>query len=345
MNLLKIVFPSLSFDRWAKVAVTPIVTAFSSPSLAPSFVLGPAQVSAAWLIRPLLEAIMSKKKLYQTTAALLPMFFAAVFCSSTRLLADDLGTASISGKVDATCTVCTEQYNGGGGNVSVGTAYSSAQTTLVETQDPSISARSEADVTNGGALGANFFGSGATAKVGLDYYFEINGPNNISIPVLVTANGSIIVTGNFASTGYSYVSAASLFIGEGPQILFNEDLSLETGGSNTNKSGSFSLGQSFNLQTNTPYEVNMLVSTSASAGTIYGQTALADLIATASIDPSFQLSADAPSGYSIVFSDGIGDTPTATPLPATLPLFAGGLGFVGYLTRRKKRGTSPLATA
>jgi hypothetical protein len=28
---------------------------------------------------------------------------------------------------------------------------------------------------------------------------------------------------------------------------------------------------------------------------------------------------------------------SATPLPATLPLFAGGLGFVGYLTRREKR--------
>jgi hypothetical protein len=27
----------------------------------------------------------------------------------------------------------------------------------------------------------------------------------------------------------------------------------------------------------------------------------------------------------------------ATPLPATLPLFAGGLGVVGYLTRRRKR--------
>lgn len=26
-----------------------------------------------------------------------------------------------------------------------------------------------------------------------------------------------------------------------------------------------------------------------------------------------------------------------TPLPATLPLFAGGLGFVGYLTRRRRR--------
>jgi len=29
--------------------------------------------------------------------------------------------------------------------------------------------------------------------------------------------------------------------------------------------------------------------------------------------------------------------PVATPIGATLPLFAGGLGFVGYLTRRKKR--------
>jgi hypothetical protein len=27
----------------------------------------------------------------------------------------------------------------------------------------------------------------------------------------------------------------------------------------------------------------------------------------------------------------------ATPLPATLPLFAGGLGFIGYLTKRRKR--------
>ena len=31
-----------------------------------------------------------------------------------------------------------------------------------------------------------------------------------------------------------------------------------------------------------------------------------------------------------------GPTLSSTPLPATLPLFAGGLGFVGYLTRRRK---------
>jgi hypothetical protein len=34
-----------------------------------------------------------------------------------------------------------------------------------------------------------------------------------------------------------------------------------------------------------------------------------------------------------------GATVSATPLPATLPLFAGGLGFVGYLARRRKRGS------
>jgi hypothetical protein len=38
--------------------------------------------------------------------------------------------------------------------------------------------------------------------------------------------------------------------------------------------------------------------------------------------------------------------PTTTPLPATLPLFAGGLGFVGYLARRRKQsGKRALAAA
>ena len=36
-------------------------------------------------------------------------------------------------------------------------------------------------------------------------------------------------------------------------------------------------------------------------------------------------------------------TLTPTPLPATLPLFAGGLGMVGFLTRRKKRAQAAAA--
>jgi hypothetical protein len=35
--------------------------------------------------------------------------------------------------------------------------------------------------------------------------------------------------------------------------------------------------------------------------------------------------------------------PTTTPLPATLPLFAGGLGLVGFLTKRRKSAKQALA--
>jgi hypothetical protein len=34
-------------------------------------------------------------------------------------------------------------------------------------------------------------------------------------------------------------------------------------------------------------------------------------------------------------------TPSPTPLPAALSLFAGGLGIVGFLSRRRKRNTAP----
>jgi hypothetical protein len=42
--------------------------------------------------------------------------------------------------------------------------------------------------------------------------------------------------------------------------------------------------------------------------------------------------------YAVAFS-------TATPLPATLPLFAGGLGFVGYLAKRRKRNAKQALAA
>ena len=38
-----------------------------------------------------------------------------------------------------------------------------------------------------------------------------------------------------------------------------------------------------------------------------------------------------------------GPAVSATPLPATLPLFASGLGFVGYLTKRRKSAKQALA--
>jgi hypothetical protein len=38
-------------------------------------------------------------------------------------------------------------------------------------------------------------------------------------------------------------------------------------------------------------------------------------------------------------------TPTVTPLPATLPLFAGGLGFIGYLAKRRKQNAKQAIAA
>lgn len=56
---------------------------------------------------------------------------------------------------------------------------------------------------------------------------------------------------------------------------------------------------------------------------------------------------------SLTFSDTTGNSPAfefdigeaATPLPATLPLFAGGLSFVGYLTKRRKQNAKQALAA
>jgi hypothetical protein len=50
--------------------------------------------------------------------------------------------------------------------------------------------------------------------------------------------------------------------------------------------------------------------------------------------------------YAVLFTpEGVSATPSATPLPAAFPLFAGGVGFVGYLARRRKRGASQVLAA
>jgi hypothetical protein len=89
------------------------------------------------------------------------------------------------------------------------------------------------------------------------------------------------------------------------------------------------------FQDNSVYTVFMDVTASADAY----QDPTGQSISSALGAPYFDLS-NLPNGVTFLESDGIGNSlpnNSATPLPATLPLFAGGLGFVGYLTRRKKR--------
>ena len=70
-------------------------------------------------------------------------------------------------------------------------------------------------------------------------------------------------------------------------------------------------------------------------GTIDTFTIVAEVMASPGSLISDTATASADDSESASFT--VETTVAATPLPATFPLFAGGLGFVGYLTRRKKR--------
>ena len=274
-------------------------------------------------------------------ATLLPILFVITFSSSPLSATTlTLGAPHIGGDgVDAkTCFAsCDENFaNSGNGQVSVTSTDSAAQTTVVLPGAPSVSARSEADVLNGGGVGSPSYEAIAKASVTLLYNFEIVGPQTIQVPVLVQGSANYAITGNFSASG-NYIGFAHLLIDGNSQTVFDQTISVDggiPGGPSliTTQSASFSVDKDFDLLANTPYEVLMQIETSS----VVTLTDLSNLVSTASIDPSFQIEPGF-SNYSIIFSDGIGGSAAATPLPATLPLFAGGLGLFGFLSRHRKK--------
>ena len=293
---------------------------------------------------------MSKVSVMHKVAALLSILLMMTAFSSSPLSASPLlPSVLLNGDTLAkTCfdNNCTQQELTNG-NSSTTSPDSTAQTTTVTSKVTSISARSESDVLPAGGSAPASFTSIATGEASVSYFFEIVGPQNTSVEALVAGTGNIAVTGNFASTGYGYLAEARLILPVAPvQDIFIEGGSGPIGPNQIQTmSNSFSIGGTFDFDTNTPYQVIMQVKTSTDLNEQSITTALADLIATASIDPSFQLLPFFANDYSIVFSDGIGDAAATTPLPATLPLFAGGLGFLGYLTRRKRSAKQALAAS
>jgi hypothetical protein len=78
-----------------------------------------------------------------------------------------------------------------------------------------------------------------------------------------------------------------------------------------------------------------LIEVQIAVGALAGATNDAYANASALADPQFTVETP---GYSLVYSAGLTSFDTSTtPLPATLPLFAGGIGLVGYLASRRKR--------
>ena len=99
------------------------------------------------------------------------------------------------------------------------------------------------------------------------------------------------------------------------------------------------------LDSNTPYLVSLSLVINTGDGARPSGIFSSLRTASGSIDPYFYIDPTFPdeSLYSILTSDGVGNSAPITPAPAALPLFAGGLGALGLLGWRRKRKARTLA--
>jgi hypothetical protein len=181
---------------------------------------------------------------------------------------------------------------------------------------------------NGGASVSDAQSStGAADTLGsneyVQFYFAVEGPSNISVPVTFAAAGNVSVdctldvvtgrcvayTGNKA-TAVAFVSAPSF--DDSPFLL---------GQYYTPGTQSFNTSETFSVMTNTAYYVNLGVSGEAEDMSQVSE----------SIDPQVTLGPGAPAGYSLIFSA----NPTSIPEPTTLALLGVGLASLSFSRRRK----------
>jgi len=183
----------------------------------------------------------------------------------------------------------------------------------------------------------------ASASATLSYYIQINpigsGIDGNYINITMVSNDSLVAPEFYEAIGTVPFNAAST------QLTIQAAGSTFEAGSEYQRDGTGVSGGvgdhffsgAFDLVSGTAY----LVTLSAYAD-IENQTGEDS----AHIDPIFSFTNPADAlQYEIDFSDGITNDVSATPLPATFPLFAGGLGIIGFLVQRRKRNAAALAAA
>jgi hypothetical protein len=264
-------------------------------------------------------------------------FAGVVFASAVIGIASEANASSLTGQYGAAwlgnVTVAVGGPGGGccvGGSVPVtgpGTTTNSdtsvsdggtAVATVQGNQTPFPSVTATAQITNVPEFNRLI---AAAANIQLVYYIEVAGPTGF-VNVDMTANGTL----SSPFPGSSFVSD-QLVVGGAPLTL-------------PDVTGSFTVNHTYSLFANQPIEV--LIWAAAETGGNQLQTVSAYLDPFFFIDPSVT----DPSAYSIITSEGIGNSPATTPLPAALPLFATGLGALGLLGwRRKRKASAALATA
>jgi hypothetical protein len=163
---------------------------------------------------------------------------------------------------------------------------------------------------------------GATAEIGLYYFFEIVGPAG-SVPVDIAYRTYVLST--------LYASAFSYLEINGTTVVNLQDL-------NGTTPASIASTYSFSADANLAIDVNMFVN--ANTGAKAGNNASAYLDPYIYIDQSFANASE----YSIILSPWVGNSPSVVPEPTTWTMMLIGLAGLGYGTfRRTRRGQAELA--
>jgi hypothetical protein len=173
----------------------------------------------------------------------------------------------------------------------------------------------------------------STGQSALDftYYIEFLGGNG-ELPVTIDTSGSATAAflngasvGIFENSTDTQVYSASVSDGT-VQVISGTNYLVDGSGT------SFNRMDVVDLTEGVVYEVVMMANTYADA---------ASPSTGASIDPHFLYDT---SLYTLDISNGVGNGPATTPLPAALPLFASGLVAMGLVGWRKKRKAQAVGT-
>ena len=238
-----------------------------------------------------------------------------------------------------------------GGTVGPGTASSSGSIAIQPS--PKISGKASVTFTTPPAAFNTHdgnYGSNASYNGTLTYYFEIQGPTNSSVAVDAKAVAKYSTTA--LPSGGNGLGITTLVVTQldplgdpvSPRtILDSKTFTIGSfSGPTAAQSDGFTENGTYSLLTNTIYQVGLQVVIAvgiANAGASDPSSPGGAATFLASLDPTFKIASGVadPGQYAFAFSNGIGNTVSATPLPAAFPLFVTALGALGLFGARRER--------